>query len=130
MKFLITSSLIIGTVLLLGASTASNAINTQPLIKSSDSNIVKARGHIGGSGGSHHIGGHPVGGYHGTHGYYNHHHGNNYYGYHNNHNNFYGGGFYDDPSFYYGGSDDYLGDSDSYTGAAPGVCIGPLCLGL
>lgn len=124
MKFLITSSLIIGTVFLLGASTSSNAISTQAVAKSSNSDIVKVRGHVGGGMGSHHIGG-----YHGTHGYYNHH-GYNHYGYHKNYN-YYGGddNFYGGPSVYYGGTDyydgpDYLAEPD------PNVCIGPFCLGL
>ncbi|MBY0273376.1 MAG: hypothetical protein K2X02_08260 [Alphaproteobacteria bacterium] len=59
MKFLTKSSFIIGTIFLLGASTVSNAIDTQPLVKSSDSsNIIKVRGggRIGG-GGFGHMGG-------------------------------------------------------------------------
>ncbi|MBX9785804.1 MAG: hypothetical protein K2Y08_00555 [Alphaproteobacteria bacterium] len=57
MKLLITSSLIIGAVFLLGASTVLNAIDTQPVLKSTqDSNIVKVRGGFHG-GGFGHMGG-------------------------------------------------------------------------
>ncbi len=57
MKVLITSSLIIGAVFLLGASTSSSAIDTHPLTQH-DSNIVKVHGHgFGHGGGWHHHGG-------------------------------------------------------------------------
>ncbi len=113
MKFLITSSLIIGAVFLLSASTSLNAMVTQPLIKSSsDSNIIKVHSHGGGHG--HHGGGH---GHHGG----GHSHGHGHHGHHGGWGGGWGGGFYGGPGYYYGGPDFY---------AAPGsgICVGPLCI--
>ena len=109
MKLLITSSLIIGAVFLLGASTSSNAIDTQSLVKSShDSNIIKIKGghHSGGHGNGHHGGGH---GHHGHHG-----------GWNGGWGGGWGGGF--------GGPDYYYGGPSYYAVPGPGICIGPLCV--
>lgn len=124
MKFLITSSLIISAVFLLGASTSSNAKDMQPLFKNThDSNIIKVRGggvgggfgHMGG-GGFGHMGGGGFG--HGG-GNFGHHD----FDHHRDWNEDWGVGVYDDPSFYYGdpGYDVYD------TGPDTGVCVGPYC---
>ncbi|MBY0273377.1 MAG: hypothetical protein K2X02_08265 [Alphaproteobacteria bacterium] len=102
MNFLITSSLIIGAVFLLGASTSLNAIDMQPLTQHNN-NIIKVHGH-----GDH-------GHYGGGHGYHHGHHGwNGGWG-------GWGGGFYGGPGYYYGGP-------GYYVEPGPGICIGPLCI--
>ena len=120
MKFLTTSSFIIGTVFLLGASTASNAIDTQPLVKSThDSNIVKVRG--GGGFGGFHGGGFGHGGDFGRGGGFDHggnfHHDGNF-GHHGEWNEGVGVGIYGGPSYIEGPGYDYD------TGP---VCVGPDC---
>lgn len=115
MKFSVTSSLIIGAVFLLGASTSLNAIDTQSLAQH-NGNIVKVHGHGGG-------GGHGYHGEGGHHGYHHGHHGWNG-GWGGWGGDFYGGpGFYSGPDYYYGGP-------DYYAEPGLGVCVGPLCLGL
>lgn len=129
MKFLITSSLIIGAVVLLGASTSLNAINTQPLVKSSDSsNIIKVRGGFHGGGMGHMGGGgfrHPGGDFarHGggnfSHDNFGHHGWNNYGGVGVGVGVGIGGG----PGYY--GGPIYEGPGYGYdTGT---VCVGPDC---
>ena len=105
MKILITSSLIIGAVFLLGASTSSNAIDTPPLAQH-DSNIVKVHGHGGHGGFGHHGGGYGHHGHHGWDGGWG----------------GWGGGFYGGPGYYYGGPDYF------YAEPGPGLCVGPLCV--
>lgn len=112
MKFSATSSLIIGAVFLLGASTSLNAIDTQPLAQHNN-NIVNVHGHGGGGGHGHHGEG-------GHHGYHHGHHG---------WNGGWGGDFYGGPGFY-SGPDYYYGGPDYYVEPGLGVCVGPLCLGL
>lgn len=122
MKFLVTSSLIIGAVFLLGASTSLNAIDTQQHAQQ-NSNILKAGHHGGGGHGHHGRGGH---GYHG---------GGGHHGYHHGHHGWnggwggWGGGFYGGPGLY-SGPDYYYGGPDYYADPGLGVCVGPLCLGL
>ncbi len=101
MKALLTTAMALGVVITLGANQPVNAIVTGPIGSGSQQGqIILAHGH---GGGGHWHGG---GGYH-------HYHGD--------------GGYYGGPGYGYG---PYYNDYDYDNDVGPGVCVGPVCLGL